>query len=149
MNVGIINLNRLLDESKRGRALGQRLKTTIEKNQAQLTEAESTLEKARQALAKAPPSMPPDPLFKLQRDLRMAELEVRHLQESGRFDIESQREHARNTVLRELDELVRTLAKEKSVSLVLTVPSREVAFAATEIDLTDELLARYDKAAKP
>ncbi len=148
MQVAIVNLNRLLDESKRGRALSQRLKAVLDGYNAALLEISNRIEKARQGLAKAPPNLPAESLHKLQRDLRVAELEQRHTDELRRVDIETQREQARNAVLRELDPVLSQLAAERGVSLVLAVPSREVAFAAPQIDLTEELLKRYDAAAR-
>jgi outer membrane protein len=144
MSIGIVNLNRLLDESKRGRALSQRLKAVLDGYNSELMEISNRIEKARAGLAKAPPNMPAESLHKMQRDLRVAETEQRHRDEMRRLDVETQREQARAVVLRELDPLLAQLAAERNLTLVLAVPSREVAFAAPSIDLTEELLKRYD-----
>jgi outer membrane protein len=146
MSVGVINLNRILDESKRGRTLSERLRAFAEKSQSDITALEAKLQKARQDLAKAPPQIAPESLFKLQRDVRATELELRQAHERSRFEVEAQREQARSTVLREASPLLSELANERGLTLVLTIPTEQVAFAAPAIDLTAELLGRFDKA---
>lgn len=149
MKIGIVNVARLLDESKRGKAQGLLLKSAIDKWQAQLLELAGKLERARQALGTVTAATPPDVLFKLQHDARLAELDLQRAQEVSRLEIEGQREQARAAILRELDVHMTALAKEKGLSLVHSVPSREIVFAAADVDLTAELLARYDATVKP
>ncbi len=148
MKIGIANINRLLDDSKRGRALSLRLKAVADRWQGQLVELEGKVEKARQALSKAPPTLPPDAHFKLQRDLRMAELELRHADEGRRYDIEAHREHLRTQVLKELEPVFADVAKERGLAVVLASTGREVVWVADEADVTEAVMQAYDRTAK-
>ena len=87
-----------------------------------------------------------DAHFKQEREVRMLEMELRHIQAKAQLDIESRRDQARSKLLQEINPIMENLAKELSVEVVLTVPAREVIYAAQAIDITDKLLAKVDAA---
>jgi Skp family chaperone for outer membrane proteins len=148
VEIAVININRLLDDSERGQKLGQGIKVAVDHWRARLAELEAKIEKARQLLAKISEGSSAIARFNLQRDAQAAELELRHAQEMSHFEIESKREQGRITVLAELEPVIKQVVAEKNLLLVLMVPSREVAYAAASVDLTNELIARYDKIAR-
>jgi Skp family chaperone for outer membrane proteins len=146
MAVGVINMIKLLDESKRGLALIQQLQGAAEKWQAKARVIEKKPVNVRENLQKtsSTPNVEPEVLFRMQREQQMYELELKQLEERSRADLESSREHFRAQVLMELSKHIEKVAKEKGLKLVLTVPSNEVAYFAPTLDITDELMRRFD-----
>lgn len=143
-NVAVIHIGRLLDESKRGKVLSETLRSQADKWQTQIGGLQQKITEGRAKLEKLGDDAPAEARFKLARETRMQELELNHLQQKARVDLESRRDAARTRVLQELQPLLTALAEERKLAMVLAVPSREVAYAAPAIDLTDELLGRYD-----
>jgi Skp family chaperone for outer membrane proteins len=113
MEIAVININRLLDESKRGQKLSQEIKAVIDRWRTRIAGLEAKLEKARQHLAETPVGLRADARLNLQRDLQAAELELHHAQEISHFEIESKREHGRTIVLAELEPLINQVVAEK------------------------------------
>ena len=144
-NVAVVNVARILDESKKGKVLAATLRTAADKWQKELQDLEKQFTEARDKLEKLGQGIS-DAHFKQEREARMLEMEIRHLQAKAQLDIESRRDQARNKLLQEINPIMENLAKELSLDVVLTVPAREVVFAAQAIDITDKLLAKVDAA---
>ena len=144
-NVAVVNIVRILDESKRGKVLAGMLRSAAEKWQKELAELEKQHGEAREKLEKMGQDIG-EARFKQEREVRMLELDLRHLQAKAQLDIESRREQARSKVLQEISPIIDNLAKEKGLDLIFTVPAREIAFVAKATDITDELLAKVDAA---
>ena len=144
-NVAVVNVARILDESKKGKVLAGTLRTAAEKWQKELQDLEKQFTEAREKLEKLGQGIS-DAHFKQEREVRMLEMELRHIQAKAQLDIESRRDQARSKLLQEINPIMENLAKELSVELVLTIPAREVIYAAQSIDITDKLLAKVDSA---
>jgi outer membrane protein len=144
MQIGTVNLVRILDDSKRGQALSKKLQGIAEKWQQDLTTVQQRLQNTQERIQKGGAALQPDVAFKLQRDARIYEIELRSLQERLRLDIETHREHYRKQLLDEIHPLVRALADEKGCEVVVAEGSQQVLYAKGAVDLTPSLLARMD-----
>ncbi len=144
-NVAVVNVVRILDESKKGKVLAGTLRTAAEKWQKELQDLEKQFNEAREKLQKLGQGIS-DAHFKQEREVRMLEIEVRHMQAKAQLDIESRRDQARSKVLQEISPIMESLAKELGVDVIITVPAREVAFVSEATDITDKLLAKVDAA---
>ena len=142
--VAVIHLGRLLDESKRGKDLSESLRAMADKWKRQETELQQEISTCRQKIGQLGPEDPSEARFQLARKLRMQELEINYQQQKARLDLESRRDAARSRVLDELQPLLARLVEERGVSVVLTIPRPEVAYASPAIDLTADLLDLYD-----
>ena len=144
-NVAVVNVVRILDESKKGKVLAGTLRTAAEKWQKELQDLEKQFNEAREKLQKLGQGIS-DAHFKQEREVRMLEIEVRHMQAKAQLDIESRRDQARSKVLQEISPIMENLAKELGIDVIITVPAREVAFVSEAADITDKLLAKVDAA---
>lgn len=142
-NVAVVNIARLLDESKNGKVLAATLRTAADKWQKELSELEKQFNDSQTKLNQSE-NVSPEVRFKLERDVRMLEMDIRHLQGKAELDISSRREQARNKVLSEIEPVMKTMAQELNLDLILTIPSQEVAYSSGAIDLTDKLLAKIN-----
>jgi outer membrane protein len=146
-NIAVVQVGRLLDESRKGKVLSETLRTAADKWQKELDALQTKLREQREKLEGTGAQAGLEARYKIEREMRLTELDLTHLQSKARLDLESRRDQARARVLQELDPLLVALAAEKKFELVLTVPSQLVAFAAKDLDVTDELLRRYDASA--
>lgn len=144
MDIGVVDITRLLDESKRGREASAKLRGIVDKWQAQIQEIDGKLRSAQERLQKAGANATLETVFKNQRDMRIFDIELRSLQERQRLDVEANREHMRNQLLADARPVLEKLAQERGLSLVLTTNRGDVAYAADNVDITTELIAALD-----
>ena len=143
-SIGVVDVRRLLDDSKHGKILAQGGKSLAEKWQKELNSAAANLS-AMQQHAQSQPAKTPADQQRMQLDLRIAELELRHAQELSRAEVEGYRERARHALLQAVNPVLADLAKEKNLAAVFNIPSNELAYADTRLDITSDLIARADK----
>ncbi len=143
-DVGIVDIARVLDESKKGKAYSGQLRATAEKWQKQIAETDhklrQTLERLAKGSAEGTPALPLATSFKLQRDKRIFELELQSLQERLRFDIETHREFYREELLASLKPTLEKIAKTNGLAMVLRSPPNGVPYAADGVDITAEVI---------
>lgn len=144
-NVAVVNVARLLDESKKGKVLAATLRTAAEKWQKELADLEKQFSDGQAKLEQLAAGNS-EARAKLEREVRLLELDIRHLQAKAQLDIDSRREQAKNKVLADIEPIMKAMAQEYSLDLILSVPSQQVAYSSAAIDITDKLLEKVDAA---
>ena len=144
MNIAVINITRILDESKRGRSLSERLKSKIEQWQAEITKVNESLTKIRSNFEKSPTTAPVDAVFKLRKDARLQEMELNNLQEKMRFEIESTREHFQMIMIEQIKPIVKKICVQKEIDATFTHPSPTLIYHNAKQDITKEVITKLD-----
>lgn len=149
MNIGIIDVARILDSSKKGRTYSGKLRSVAEKWQRQIADCErklaQTLERLQIDAEAETPRLDSAMLFKLNRDQRVFEMELSSLRDRLRFDLESHRDHFRAQLLEEMQPTLKSLAAEKDLSLILPLQGQSIPYAAAGVDVTEAVIARLDR----
>ena len=140
--IGVVDIAKVLDESKLGMRLSKKLEASAMRWQQRGEELKKKHEQASAALQKAAPQDPNRQRFK--RDLQLLEMQLRTSQEQMRYDLETQREEFRATLLQQTKPIIDELSKTKNFSLVLTVPNPMVAYVSDENNITHTVLERLD-----
>lgn len=142
MTVAVMNIARVLDESKAGKAYSGKLRAVVEKWQKQIAEVQTKHTQTQERIQKSAGVGTEETLARLRRDLRLFDMELQSLQERQRFDVETQRESFRGELLARVRAVAEALAKEKDLSLVLAMTGRELVYAADGVDVTDAVMAQ-------
>ena len=145
MQVGVVDTGRVLSESKAGRVVRQKLQKINQRWQEQAALAEQRLEEARTRLAKVDQKTPPASAFKMQHDVRMMELGLRHLQESAQADLEAHSDFWQASLSQTLAGVIDEVGKKRQLSMVLTGPNAQMPYVAETLDITSEVITQFDK----
>lgn len=148
MKVGVVDTGRVLSESKAGRIVSQKLQKINQRWQEQAGLSEQRLEEARTRLSKADDKTAMASLFKLQHEVRMLEMGMRHLQESAQADLEAHSDFWQTSLSQTLAGQLEQIGKRLELSMVLTGPSAQVPFVAQTLDVTKDVIVEFDKAFK-
>jgi outer membrane protein len=148
MNIAFIDLNEILDRSKKGKSLSQRLRQIDEKYQIQLQPLKEKSDRIQKSLNDPTTDKGADLLFKLRRDQRLVDMELQSFRERAQFEIESSRSHFRELLLLDLKPMIADLAASEGLDLVITLPNPSIPFFNTKLDLTDSILSRFDQYSK-
>lgn len=148
MKVGVVDTGRVLSESKAGRVVSQKLQKINQRWQEQAGLSEQRLEEARGRLGKADEKTPMASLFKMQHEVRMLEMGLRHLQESAQADLEAHSDFWQTSLSQTLAAELDRIGKRLELSMVLTGPSAQIPFVAQALDVTKDVIADFDKAFK-
>jgi outer membrane protein len=144
--IGVINLNKALNESE----AGQRSKKVLLASRNQL---ENEL-KAKEASLKTLAADLKDNIMlteatrqKKEQDLRAKESELRQDVQSAQKELQEQERKLTDSIFTELKSIVNMVAKEHNLDAVLEqAAAQAILFSKLKfIDITDEVIARYDK----
>lgn len=148
MKVGVVDTGRVLSESKAGRVVSQKLQKINQRWQEQAGLSEQRLEEARTRLSKADDKTAMGSLFKMQHEVRMLEMGMRHLQESAQADLEAHSDFWQTSLSQTLAAELERIGKRLELSMVLTGPSAQIPFVAQTLDVTKDVIVDFDKAFK-
>jgi outer membrane protein len=143
--IGYVDLQRALSQVEDGKAAKKRLKKDFEAKQKKLTEKQNQVKELKQSL-EAGAAMMTDQAkrqkaIQLQRE--MAELQQLYLEMQR--DLAKKEGQATQKIFKKMEKILTQIAKEKGYDLILEKTESSVLYAEDSMDLTDELIKRYDK----
>lgn len=149
MQVGIVDTGRVLNESKAGKFVSNKLQELNRSWQEKASLLEQQLIEAKKRLSKDDAKTPLPKLFKHRHEVRMLEMELNHLQQSAQTDLEAHSEFWQTSLSQTLSSELENYGKKLQLSMVLTGPSAQIPFVATTIDITEKIIVEFDKVFKP
>jgi len=144
--IGVVNANRVVQDCKKGKAF---FETMDADNQAKRTEIESMVKKLqdtqKDAQAKAA-SMSEDKRKETAMELQKMDTEIKRFQEDAEQEAKLKLNAGLEKFQRELGPLIRQIALEKGLDLVLNDgQSSGIVFRSDNIDITDAVIKKYDE----
>ncbi|MGH9465349.1 MAG: OmpH family outer membrane protein [Thermoanaerobaculia bacterium] len=149
LQIAVIDVQRLLSESRAGkealdrlRALGQQKQGEIEGKQTEITDLRQRLEEGRLSLSE-------ERQVELEKGLQDRLIELRRLQDDAERELQQQRAAAFGKIEELLIPLIATVAAEKGYTLVFNKFQSGLLFATEGADITDAILERFDTVPAP
>ena len=142
LKVGYVDMQRALNETEDGRKAKDKLKKEFDQKQKELDEQQNQLKKDMEDLEKKRTLLPADKVREKEAELR-ARLEkvqqtyVRHQQDlSGKEQKETQK------IFERMTKIIGEIAAAENFSMI--VDKSALVFAKPHLDLTNELIRRYN-----
>jgi len=146
MKIGYVDMQRALNETDDGRKAKEKLKKDFDLKQKELDEQQNQLKKDMEDLEKKRTLLPADKVREKEAELR-ARLEkvqqtyVRHQQDlSGKEQKETQK------IFERMTGIIQQIAAAENFSMI--VDKSALVFAKPHLDLTNELIRRYNGGAQ-
>ncbi len=145
LKIGYVNLQRALNESESGKRAKVSLKAEAEKYQKEVTAKEDKLKALKDEIDKK--------IAVWNKDTKAAKVKtfqagLKDLQQTTqKYDtiIKRTKGQSEATIINELKEIIKTLAKKKGYTFVLEFSAGAILYAPENNNMTDELIKQYDK----
>lgn len=142
-SVGVINSERVLLESKRGQAMVKSLQAQLQEKRAVIHAQQAGIEEIEQKLSSG--SLPPASRNHLQSELQQRRFTIKQHHDELEREISQEKEKRLRQFAREVDPLIKEVARRKGIELVLDAAmGRSVIFVDESIDITDSVMQLYD-----
>ncbi|MBN2886484.1 MAG: OmpH family outer membrane protein [Chromatiaceae bacterium] len=147
-DLGYVDMQKVLDESRMGQQLQEELRASFESRGRAIAEEEQTIMQQQEQLERDAPLMSEDQVKK-----RRAELESRiraYQEEAGALQrelMQAQKEKGR-TILVPAREAVESIAKKHKLDMVIERGQIGLLYIDEALDLTAEVIEQLDKAAR-
>jgi Skp family chaperone for outer membrane proteins len=143
LKVAVVDVQKLLTDSKAAKDVQKQLDTQRESFQQEIAKREGALRDTEKDLASKHDTMAPDEFAKKKQAFESDVLEARKLVQKRRQALEQSAGAALAQVRTEIVKLTADIATKQGYSLVLT--RQNVVIAQDSMDITDEVLAELDK----
>ena len=140
--IGMVNVARILHDSKAATSIRAQVQAKQKDFQAQLDSKGKELQAEQQALVKQKDSIDKDAFNKKVQDFRVKEATAQKAVQEKSVQLDKSVNDALGEVQKVINDIVKDVATEKKMSLV--VSAGVVLYGDNSLDITDEVLKRLD-----
>ncbi len=146
--IGLVDLQRILDTSAAGKAATQEVQKSGEKMEAELKAKSEEINKVKDELDRQAMVMSRDALKEKARDLRIKASDLKDLQQTYAEDFKRKEVQLISQIKADIFKLVEAMGKKEGFTLILEKQESGMMYAPDSLDITDKVIAEYDKTAK-
>lgn len=144
VKIGYVDLQRALNEVEEGRKAKKRLEKEFEQKQSKLDKKQKEVKELKEQLDSGM-MLSEEAKQKKAVELQKQLAELQQLYMKMQRDLAQKEAEATQKIFKKMGEIVEKMAKEKGYDLILEKTESSVLYAEDGMDLTDELIERYDK----
>ena len=144
MKIGYVDLQRALNESEAGKAAKERFKVQVDKLQVDLKKKKDQLDGMKEQLEKKASVMKPDEARNLESDYQKKLRDFERAYKDSQGELQQKDNELTVELLKELQVVIEEFGKEQGYSIILEQSSSSVLYGAADLDLTEQIIARYN-----
>lgn len=147
--IGVVDMQRVLNMSKAGKAASASLNAKGESMEKALTAKRNDFEAERKAFEQKAPMMSAEAREDKQRELRIKYSDLRDLERKYAEELKRMEASLRENILNEVIVLMEEIGKKEGYSLIVDKMEAGVVFVPAGLDLTDRVIKEFDAKWKP
>ncbi|MGB8329695.1 MAG: OmpH family outer membrane protein [Polyangiales bacterium] len=148
VKIGVVDLQRAINETEDGRQAKRRLKKLFDERQETLNASQESLKAQKESLERQQDVLSPDALKKkvekYQTDLAQLQSEYVQFQQ----ELQTKEGELTQVILEKMQEILRRIGQTEDYTLIIEANEGGVVWVPSNLDLTDVLIQRYNKQAK-
>lgn len=144
LKVGVVNSQEVLERSAEGKRVIARLTEKDKANQAAVTKLDDEIRQLETRISTQRLTLSEEALYNMSADLQKKQTDRKRLAEDVTRDFEDLRVKLFNKVQTELIPIIEQLGKEKGIGIVFDLARSGAVYVNPAIDLTEEVIKRYD-----
>lgn len=144
--IGIINFNSALASTAEGKKAIADLKKKYEPKQQELDRLQKEIQKIQEQLNQPAPGLSDDDQRRLSRDLEDKQKNLKRWTDDTQSDYAADRDEAVRRLGQKMVRIIGDYAQQNGFALVIDGVQIPVYYAAKEIEITEEMVKRYDAA---
>lgn len=145
LNVGVVNIQRALLETKKGKAAKTDLDAQVTKRRGEVEKLQAEAQKMNEAFQKKASVLSEkarnEEGMKIQQKLG----ELQALQQRSQLEFQQKELEMTRPIIEGLRALIPEVSRKRKMDLVFEASSGVLLYAKTQTDLTEELIALYDE----
>ncbi|MCG5056362.1 MAG: OmpH family outer membrane protein [Myxococcales bacterium] len=145
VKIAYVDMQRALLEVEDGRRAREELKKTLEKKQKELDERQQELMKAGDDLKKKRTLLPEDKRLEKEAELQDGLAKLQQALMRNQQELNQREQEVLAPIVERMQRIVGQIAQSEEISLVLDRNQAGIIFAKTHLDLTNEVIRRYNK----
>jgi outer membrane protein len=144
-NVGYVDFKKALNDVSDGKAVRERLKGEFTERQQKLDVLQEDLKKLRGQIDAARGLTPAAEFKSKEEAYENKFFELQQMHSAFKNEMAAREASLTGQILENLKKIVRDIGEEKSYSFIIEKSQDVVVYAANSVDITGEVIERYDK----
>ncbi len=145
--LGYVDMQRALNETEDGRKAKEKLKKDFDQKQKELDEQQTQLKKDIEDLDKKRTLLPADKVREKEAELRSRLEKVQQTYMRHQQDLSGKEQKETAKIFERMTKIIGEIAAAENFSMI--VDKSALVYAKPHLDLTNELIRRYNKGAAP
>jgi outer membrane protein len=142
MKLGYVDMQRALNETEDGRKAKADLKKVFDQRQKELDEQQATLKKDMEDLEKKRTLLPADKVHEKEADIQARMQKVQQAYMRYQQDLSGKEQAATGKIFERMNRIIAKIAASENLTMI--VDKSALVFAKPHLDLTNELIRRYN-----
>ena len=139
LRIGVIDPNRIVEESPQYEEARQTLSAEVADREADLVDQQQSLDRLSQKLDRDGALMSEEEVKRLQNDIRTRKRRLRYARAELQEDFALRQRELRTKLVKQVEEVVRQIAKEQDIDLIV---SEGVVYFSDRIDISADVVER-------
>jgi outer membrane protein len=144
--VGFINIQRIAGESAEGKASTARVKTLNDKKVAELSDKQKALQAAQQKLQQGGAVLSDAARGQLEKEVERLQVDIQRFTQDAQAEVQELQQELQGEFQKKLVPVINAVASEMSLQLVFSQVDSGIVWADPGLDLTGEVIRRFDAA---
>jgi outer membrane protein len=145
MALGVVDMQRALNECKAGKKAKEQVRSKFESAQRELRQQREDLDRSRADYDKKLLVLKEEERRNLEKTLENRTLDFKRRYEDFQRDLKRTDTELTAEIVEELYELVQKYAAERRLTMVFEASSGAVVYSDGSLDITDEIIRRHDR----
>jgi len=143
MKIGVVNLQKALNQSERGKKAKEELRAEFEKKSREIEAKKAEVEALRRELQKKASLLSAKAKKAKEEEYRAKLRELKHAIDDAKAELATKENEMSAQILKDLVEMVRRKGRTEEYSLILEV-NGGVIYAAPSLDITGSVIKAFD-----
>lgn len=145
LKFGYVDIQKVIFTSETGQVEVQKLKEFQEKRQSKISDVEEQLNSMERELSKQLFTLTESAKATKEEDIRNKKLELKRLLEDSEYELARRKKSMLDKLQKEIVTIIQQVGEKDKYSLILELTGSNIVYANTAYDLTDRIIAEYDK----
>jgi outer membrane protein len=146
VKIGVVNLQRVVNESEAGKKATSQLEAVIKERQAKIDEKQVEFEKLQKEMEQKATVLSEDAMKKRKEEIQKKERDLKRLISDSNAELQKLQREKQLGIQKELDALITKIGKDNGYTIIL--PNEVVLYYDDAMDMTDLVIKDYDETAK-
>jgi len=142
--IAVIDVQRILTESKLGKEALARLKTVQEQKLAESKQRQEAISQIRARIAEGQLSLSEEKIAELQKQLEEQVISFRRFQDDAERELQKLRDETFAAIEQRVMPIINQMGRELGYTLIFNKFESGLLFAQEEVDITSAIIQRFD-----
>jgi outer membrane protein len=148
LNIVYVNLQKVMLESDKGKEAKNSLTVEADKLKKSLDSKQDELQKMKDAIEKQGVTITPDARAEKEKQYQIKLKDYQRLYNDYQTELQQKDAEFTQKILKELEEVVRTLGERDKYTIILEKNQAGILFASPSIDITNKVINLYNETVK-